>query len=156
MDHEFFSSDLDTTLVGWDWFSLQLDDDTDLMLYRIRGKPGAGRDWLSGSFIDASGTVRPLAAEAIAIGPRRTWTSPKTGAVYPSGWDITIEPLEMSLKLSPDRDDQELDTRGSTGVVYWEGSVSVSGTRAGRALAGVGYAELTGYDGRTPMRGAAR
>ncbi|HEX7879634.1 MAG TPA: lipocalin-like domain-containing protein [Candidatus Eisenbacteria bacterium] len=154
MDHEFFSSDLDTTLAGWDWFSLQLDDGTELMLYRLRGRPGTDRDWLSGSFIDRAGAVQPLRREAITIVPQRTWTSPTTGAVYPLGWQVTIAPLGFTLSLSPDRDDQELDTRGSTGVVYWEGSVSVTGTREGKVLTGVGYAELTGYDGRTPMRGA--
>jgi hypothetical protein len=156
MDHEFFSSDLDTTLAGWDWFSLQLDDGTELMLYRLRGKPGTDRDWLSGSFISKEGDVRPLPRDAIAIASQRTWTSPTTGAVYPSGWSITIAPLDLTLSLSPDRDDQELDTRGSTGVVYWEGSVSVTGTRANKSLTGVGYVELTGYDGRTPMRGPPR
>lgn len=152
MDHEFFSSDLDTTLVGWDWFSLQLDDRTELMLYRLRGQSGAANDWISGSWIDADGNTRPLRPEEIVIEATASWTSPRTGTTYPAAWTIRIPPLDLTLMARPTVAAQELDTRGSTGVLYWEGSLDVTGRRAGRAVHGVGYAELTGYDGRTPMR----
>lgn len=152
MDHEFFSSDLDTTLVGWDWFSLQLDDRTELMLYRLRGKSGADDDWVSGSWIDADGNAKPLRPEEIVIEATASWTSPQTGTTYPAAWTIRVPTLDLALTARPTVAAQELDTQGSTGVLYWEGSLDVTGRRAGRGINGVGYAELTGYDGRTPMR----
>lgn len=152
MDHEFFSSDLDSTLVGWDWFSLQFDDRTELMLYRLRGQSGATDDWISGTWISADGSSRHLRPEEIAIESTASWTSPQTGTTYPAAWTIRIVSLDLTLTARPTVADQELDTRGSTGVLYWEGSLDVRGRRAGRDIRGVGYAELTGYDGETPMR----
>lgn len=151
MDHEFFSSDLDTTLAGWDWFSLQFDDRTELMLYRLRGKAGPLTDELSGTFIDADGQPTPLGRDDFLVEPTATWTSPATAITYPAAWKITVPRLEMTLTAHPSVADQELDTRGSTGVVYWEGSINVAGSRARRPLTGAGYAELTGYDGHVPM-----
>jgi predicted secreted hydrolase len=152
MDHEFFSSDLDPSLVGWDWFSLQLDDGTELMLYRLRGAAGAGGDLLSGTFVPAAGPPRALDERDIRIVPLDTWTSPTTGATYPSLWRIEIVDLDLALTVHPTLADQELDARGSTGVIYWEGSVSVSGVGGDRPVTGRGYVELTGYDGRVPMK----
>ncbi|MDZ4803413.1 MAG: lipocalin-like domain-containing protein [Candidatus Eisenbacteria bacterium] len=156
MDHEFFSSDLDTTLAGWDWFSLQLDDRSELMLYRLRSRSGPASDWISGTWIDADGDTRPLRREEIVIEATGSWTSPSTGTTYPAQWTIQVPPIDLSLTARPTVAAQELDTTGSTGVLYWEGSIEIAGQRAGRTLRGVGYAELTGYDGRTPMRGSSR
>ena len=80
-----------------------------------------------------------------------SWTSPHSGAVYPAGWRVRIPHEGLDLRVIPAVADQELDTRGSTGVVYWEGSVTVAGERRGRPVGGVGYVELTGYDGRVPL-----
>jgi predicted secreted hydrolase len=151
MDHEFFSSDLDSSLAGWDWFSLQLDDGAELMLYRLRGATGPETDRLSGTFVPPSGAPRALGPGDFLIVPLDTWTSPKTGATYPSLWRIEAPALDLALTVRPSLPDQELDTRGSTGVVYWEGSVAVSGLRGDRPVTGRGYAELTGYDGHVPM-----
>jgi predicted secreted hydrolase len=150
MDHEFFSSPLDTTLTGWDWFSLQLNDGSELMLYRLRGKAGAP-DWPSGTFVRADGTSIPLERSDFTIEESATWRSERTGFVYPSRWTITAPRVGLSLEIVPTLADQELDVRGSTGVVYWEGSVTVEGLRIGAPVAGRGYVELTGYGGSVPL-----
>ncbi len=169
MDHEFFSSALDENLTGWDWFSIQMDDDTELMLYRLRSRtegPGAGRgggaatgastpegpgDFLSGTFTSPDGSARPLSRDDITITATATWTSPATGVTYPSAWTLSVSSLGLELTVTPTLADQELDTRATTRVIYWEGSVNVEGRRGGRAVRGRGYVELTGYDGQVPM-----
>lgn len=152
MDHEFFSSDLDTTLVGWDWFSLQLDDDSEIMLYRLRRSGGLGSGWTSGTYVTPAGSSLSLRAQDFGIDATARWTSPATRITYPSAWSVRLPELGLDLVVRPTVPDQELDTRGTTGVIYWEGSVAVTGTRRGRPVRGVGYVELTGYDGRVPMK----
>jgi predicted secreted hydrolase len=122
---------------GWDWYSLQLDDQTELMLYvlRFEGQPPA----VFGSHILADGRVIELPPDAVRSVPLGSWTSPHTGAVYPSGWDMTLE-TGARLQLRPLVQDQELYFPGSGGLAYWEGAVSIDGDRHGR-----GYVELTGY-----------
>ena len=139
LDHEWSTSVLDPAASGWDWVGANLDDGGALMAFRIRGKDGATL-WAHASLRDGSGRVMQYAPDQVAFTPRRTWQSPRTQARYP---------VEMSLKtgntnwvLSPLQDDQELDSRQSTGSVYWEGAVKVM--RDG-AAAGRGYLELTGY-----------
>jgi len=125
---------------GWDWYSLQLDDNTDLMLYVIRDADSANTA-VYGSYIAADGSVSDLAAGAVLSQPTGTWTSPHTGAVYPSGWLLTL-PDGRRLVLTPPLVDQELyfpEAPAAT-LAYWEGTVSVSGDSSG-----VGYVELTGY-----------
>ena len=73
------------------------------------------------------------------------WTSEATGAAYPSGWRVRVEPLDLDVTVTPTVRDQELDTRATTGVVYWEGSQAITGTRGGVPVSGRGYVELTGY-----------
>jgi predicted secreted hydrolase len=139
LDHEWSTSVLDPAAAGWDWVGANLDDGGALMAFRIRGKDGTTL-WAHASLRDGSGRVTQYAPDQVAFTPRRSWQSPRTQARYP---------VEMSLKtgdtnwlLSPLQDDQELDSRQSTGSVYWEGAVRV--TRDG-AAAGRGYLELTGY-----------
>ncbi|MCS6897890.1 MAG: carotenoid 1,2-hydratase [Nitrospira sp.] len=145
MDHEFSSTDLSADLVGWDWFSIQLEDDTELMLYRMRRNDGSSDLSSSGTFISSGGQTRHLFVDDFTITSTATWASPKSKAVYPAHWRITVTSLDLALEVTPLLADQELRTGGSVAVTYWEGAVSVSGTRQGRPIRGQGYAELTGY-----------
>jgi predicted secreted hydrolase len=130
---------------GWDWFAINLDDGTDIMLSLVRAADGTF-PIVYGTLVEADGTVRHLERDAFTVTPTGSWTSPRTGATYPAGWTITI-PNEggLEVELTPSVADQELDTRATTGVVYWEGSQIVRATRYGEPLSGEAYVELTGY-----------
>ena len=129
---------------GWDWFALNLDDGTDLTLSLVRDADGS-YPLVYGTMVDAKGTTRHLDRNAFTVTVTGRWTSPRSGADYPAAWTITIPSEDLEIKLTPTVADQELDTRATTGVVYWEGSQRVRATRAGRALGGEAYVELTGY-----------
>jgi predicted secreted hydrolase len=129
---------------GWDWFAVNLDDGTDLTLSLVRDADGT-YPLIYGTVVGADGSVRHLARDAFSVGVDGHWVSPATGADYPAGWTITIPGDALTITLRPTVADQELDTRATTGVIYWEGSQVVSATRAGRPIAGQGYVELTGY-----------
>ena len=129
---------------GWDWYSLQLDDETELMLYVVRALDGSPL-WVRGSFVAPDGAVTDLASDQFTITPAGSWTSPTTGIAYPSGWTVDLPEPELSVTLTPSLPDQELDTTETTRVIYWEGEVVVAGTRADEPIAGLGYVELTGY-----------
>ena len=152
MDHEFGSADLGKDLVGWDWFSIQLADNSELMVYRLRRSDGSPDPASSGTVVSPDGQTRHLPVGDIRIESAGTWTSPKSRAVYPNQWRITIPSLDMKLDLVPVLADQELRTTSSAQVTYWEGAVSVSGTKQGRPMQGQGYAELTGYAERIEQR----
>lgn len=141
MDHEYASGQLDAGQVGWDWFSLQLDDGREIMLYRLRERDGHTTPQSSGSVVDRNGRVRHVPLRAFTIAPLGTWTSPHTGARYPSGWRLHIEGIANDLVVTPLLDDQELVD--ATGTTYWEGAADVR-DGAGRRL-GAAYVELTGY-----------
>ena len=146
MDHEFFSGDMDPNEVGWDWFGLQLSDNTELMIYLMRQKDGIFHPASSGTFINKSGKSVHLSRAAFQTKVLDTWKSPHTGVVYPIHWKIIVPSQRLSLDVTASISDQELDTAQSTQVVYWEGSVDISGTKAGKDMKGEGYMELTGYD----------
>jgi len=129
---------------GWDWFALNLDDGTDLTISLVRDR-GGSYPLVYGTRIAADGTTRHLPASAVAVEPIDQWTSPRSGATYPSGWRIQVPGEALDLIVTPTVLDQELDTRTTTGVIYWEGSQTVRGTRAGEPVTGRGYVELTGY-----------
>jgi predicted secreted hydrolase len=120
---------------GWDWYSLQFDDRSELMLYVLRSAAGETTA-VYGTRVMPDGSTSDVTASVEALG---TWRSPHTGGVYPSGWRLTLED-GAELTLSPLLEDQELYFPGVGGMIYWEGAVSVSGTKTGR-----GYVELTGY-----------
>ena len=145
MDHEFASADLGPDLVGWDWFSVQLTDNTELMLYRLRRNDGTTDPASSGTVVSSAGETRHLSDGDMRIEATGTWTSPESKAVYPNKWHLKIPSLELALDLIPLLADQELRTSRSTRVTYWEGAVTVSGTKQGRPVKGQGYVELTGY-----------
>ena len=144
MDHEFGSSLLIGDQAGWDWFSLQLDDGTELMVFHLRKKDGAFEQPF-GTFVPQEGPSVGLSDRQIAISATRQWTSPHTKATYPSEWTIEVPDQNLKLRVTPLMPDQELATARSTRIVYWEGAVTATGSRNGRDVRGTGYAELTGY-----------
>lgn len=144
MDHEFGSSILSPDEAGWDWFSLQLDDESELMVFHLRKKDGTV-ERAFGTFVPRGGTPVDLADRAIHITSTGTWTSPRNKARYPSSWKVEIPSEGLDLRISPLVADQELVTGRSTRITYWEGAVRVSGTHAGKPVQGKGYVELTGY-----------
>ncbi len=143
MDHEFGTSALGKDQVGWDWFALQLDDGSELMLFTLRREDGSIDPYSGATLIAADGNSRWLSSADFEIEVEDHWTSPQSGARYPAGWTVRIPTEEIELKVDPVMADQELRLIFN----YWEGAVRVSGTKGGRPAAGVGYAELTGYAG---------
>jgi len=139
LDHEWSTSVLDPDASGWDWVGANLDDGSALMAFRIRSREGK-QIWGHAALRDADGRVRNFAPEEVSFTPLRRWRSPRTDAEYPVA--LRIATGDMRWELEPLQDDQELDSRSSTGAVYWEGAVRV--LREGRE-AGRGYLELTGY-----------
>jgi len=147
-DHEWGPGALPAGVAGWDWFGVQLSDRSELMLYRLRDAAGRATPFSSGTFVPPSGAPVPVAWDGVTLEETARWTSPRTRATYPASWRIAVAPLRLALEISPLLPDQELVTEKSTGVTYWEGACRVSGTRAGVAVTGRAYAELTGYAGR--------
>jgi predicted secreted hydrolase len=139
LDHEWSSQVLDTNAAGWDWTGINLDDGGALMAFQIRARDG-GKLWAHATLRDGAGRLSQYGPDQVGFAPQTHWKSPRTGAAYPVAATITTGALRWQLK--PLQPDQELDSRRSTGAVYWEGAVSVG--RDGRPL-GRGYLELTGY-----------
>lgn len=141
MDHQWGDFDINA-FKGWDWWSIQLDDGWELMLYEFR-------DWddrivvRAGTIVDPAGKTAELSgADAYGIEARREWASPHTDGNYPLDWDITIPGADWALDVRVDFDDQEMPNLVQN---YWEGAVTVTGTRGETAVTGLGYVELTGY-----------
>ncbi len=145
MDHEFSSAPLEPGIKGWDWFSIQLNDHTELMIYLLRMENGTVHPASSGTFIDPAARTQHLTRESLNIEVLETWKSPRSGAAYPSRWRVKVVPLSIDLTISSNLADQELHTPASTNIIYWEGSVSIGGTRRGNPVKGNGYVEMTGY-----------
>jgi predicted secreted hydrolase len=147
MDHEFFSHQLDASQAGWDWFSVQLENNEEFMFYRLRKKNGEGDPYSSGTFVDRNGVSHFLEGKDIVLEQTgATWTSPKTKAKYPIGWRLRIPALGLDLLQTTPLESQELEAKGAIGPSYWEGVVRYSGTREGQPVKGSGYLEMTGYD----------
>ncbi len=145
MDHEFSSSQLNKEQIGWDWFSVQLDNDTELMLYQIRKKNGAIEKNSSGTWVDAGGRGTHLVFSEYFIQPEGQWVSQQSGTTYPATWTLEVPKHGIRLKVTPEMANQELHHLRSISTSYWEGSVKVSGTVKGQPVAGKGYVELVGY-----------
>ncbi|HLZ98567.1 MAG TPA: lipocalin-like domain-containing protein [Steroidobacteraceae bacterium] len=145
-DHEWSSEYLDEAAEGWDWIGINLDGGAALMAFRIRGTDGSVR-WAGGTYRAGDGKIDILQPSAVHFDALRTWTSSRTGVQYPVEWRVAAGPHSYVLK--PLMDDQENDTRLSTGAIYWEGAVRAY--EAGRP-AGRGYLELTGYGDRLKLR----
>jgi predicted secreted hydrolase len=139
LDHEWSSTLLSPDAAGWDWLGANLPDGSALMAFKVRGRSG-GAVWAHAALRDASGKVTTFDPGEVDFVPQRTWRSPRTNAVYPVAETVRTGPL--TWQLEPLLDDQEMDTRDSTGSAYWEGAVTVKGAGEGT---GRGYLELTGY-----------
>ena len=145
MDHEFSTAPLQPGVVGWDWFSLQLADRTEVMLFLLRQADGALNPASSGTLVLPDGDTRHLTLDDVRVTPLSFWNSPHSDARYPVEWRLQVSSLRLDLTLAARLDDQEMRTLRSTGVVYWEGSVQARGTHNQKTIDGIGYVELTGY-----------
>jgi len=144
-DHEFGSSQLDRREVGWDWFSVQLDDGRELMLYHLRLRGNRVEPLSSGTLIERNGKTRHLKLADFRLTPLEE-TLGASGTRYPTKWKIEVPSLRLSLVCTPALPDQELrPLRSGVDLAYWEGLISLAGNANGRAIRGSGYLELTGY-----------
>ena len=150
MDKEFGSNQLGKDKSGWDWFSLQLDDGREVMLYLLRSRDGK-TDHVGGTLVDAAGEVRYLEPGEWEMKATREWTSPVTGAAYPAGWTLWIPAADIAAVITPKLADQENRSALIPNLFYWEGSVRIE-SKGGERI-GQGYVELTGYgeNSRPPM-----
>lgn len=143
LDHEWSDSFLDPAAVGWDWIGINLDDGGALTAFRLRRADGSAL-WAGGSFRAAGGATRNFEASELTFTPGRTWQSAASQARYPVEWRIATPAGRFVLRAL--QDDQELDSRASTGAIYWEG-LSLLEDESGRRV-GRGYLEMTGYAAR--------
>jgi predicted secreted hydrolase len=127
---------------GWDWIAINLDDGTDITASTVLDGTG-GVQVAYGTLVTASGEVRHLDGDQIVAGEGGLYLSPTTGQVYPSFWQVLVDDYEINL--TPTVVDQELDTRATTGVSYWEGSENVVATKGGVPVGGEAYVEITRY-----------
>ena len=141
MDREWSTSALAKEQIGWDWFALQLSDQTEIMFYQFRRRDGQQEANSSGAMFLEDGTKISLKLEEVTIDILDHWTSSHSEITYPSRWLMTIPSQELELDIIPQINDQELNLR----YRYWEGAVSIKGTKKGKAISGLGYVELTGY-----------
>ena len=140
MDREWSTSALAEDQAGWDWFSVQLDDATELMFYQLRRRDGSADPHSAGALVDRQGRKRQLAAHDVELEPIDYWINPQ-GTRYPIRWRLRIPSEEMTLEVDAYVLNQELNHS----VRYWEGAVSVHGMRGRQPVAGNGYLEMTGY-----------
>ena len=145
MDHEFSTAPLESGLSGWDWFSLQLSDHTEVMVFLLRDTKGGLSPASSGTYIDDRGNSIQISKKDFHINVLDTWKSPVSQAVYPSRWRIRISPMNLDVIVNSNLENQEMRTPETTGVTYWEGSVSIAGSKNQGPVTGIGYVELTGY-----------
>lgn len=141
MDHEFATTGLGPNAAGWDWFSIQLDDQREVMFFQIRNKDGSIEPMSGGTLIEADGRTRELKIDDVKIMVESTWKSAWSGGTYPGAWRLEIPSEQIDLRLRPLIPDQEL----RVSFVYWEGAVEIEGTSNGKPVRGDGYVEMTGY-----------
>lgn len=147
MDHEFFTHQLAPDQTGWDWFSLQLSDGSEIMLFDLRRKDGRTDPFSAGTDIDPHGRAMHLAASDFSLVPGKAWTSPKTGGRYPIEWHVRIPSLNFVAVITTPLAGQELAGKTKSANSYWEGAIDISAAKRGRQLSGLGYLEMTGYAG---------
>jgi predicted secreted hydrolase len=139
-DHEWATNQLASHQSGWDWFSLQFEEGGELMLFQIRTKDGGRDEFSSGTFVDSFGAAQKIELSDFELEPIEWWTSSESKGRYPVAWTIKIPKHGLDLTVRARFSKQEL---ASAPFAYWEGAVSVEGSRKGR-----GYLEMTGYAGR--------
>jgi predicted secreted hydrolase len=147
MDHEFFTNQLAPEQVGWDWLSMQLGDQTELMLFRLRRKDGSYDPYSAATYVDQSGRSQHIASREFTLQPlSQRWTSPVTGASYPIRWQIAVPSLKLVAEVGARLPQQEMTGTTAGSPNYWEGAIEITGSRGGAPVTGVGYLEMTGYD----------
>ncbi len=146
MDHEFFTHQGGARQSGWDWLSVQFDDNTELMLYRFRHEDSSVDPYSAGTYVSADGrsTFLSFSDFSMHLGGQ-TYTSADSHAVYPTAWRVNVPSLGMDLQITTPLPSQELVTPGNSILSYWEGAIAINGTRKGVPATGVGYLEMTGY-----------
>ena len=144
MDHEFGTSALSANALGWDWFSLQLEDGTALMLAQIRTVDGGAIGEFEGTLIMPDGSQQRITNADFTLEALDEWTSPTSGITYPARWRLSAPAFALDLEITPLISDQEM----KVSYMYWEGAVNATGTLAGAPVDGRGYMELTGYGSR--------
>ena len=141
MDHEWSTSALGPNAQGWDWFSLQLSDQRELMLFQVRNTDGSIDPVSGGTLVLPDGSTRRLTRDEVKLDVLERWHSPTSGADYPVRWRVTIADLSTVLEVSARIKAQE----NNLSVVYWEGAMTLQGQSDGKPVSGAGYVELTGY-----------
>ena len=152
MDHEFGSGESGEQQVGWDWFSVQLDSNMELMMYLLRNNDGSHDPASSGTLIFPDAATTHLTRDDVVVRTVTHWTSPVSHARYPAQWIVDVPSVQLRVTLTPVLANQELRTEHSTRVTYWEGAVSVEGHYQQAPIAGNGYVELVGYAKPFPGR----
>lgn len=146
MDREFGTWRTTENQKGWDWFSLQLSTGAEVMVYHLRNAQGEPSPFSSGTYVDAAGNWTHLNRQDFLLEATKHWRSPHTEAVYPGGWRLRVPRFGVDVTITPVMADQELDTRGTTMIVYWEGACMVKGRHGNEEAVGRAYVELVGYD----------
>ncbi|MGB7923598.1 MAG: lipocalin family protein [Pyrinomonadaceae bacterium] len=146
MDREFGTWRTTENQKGWDWFSIQLSTGAEVMVYHLRNSQGQPSHFSSGTYIDAEGNWTHLTRADFALETTDHWQSPRTKANYPSGWRLRVPTFGIDVTVEPVMKDQELDTCGTTMIVYWEGACAVRGRHGNEQTDGRAYVELVGYD----------
>jgi predicted secreted hydrolase len=144
-DHEFGTQQMGAEVAGWNWFSITLSDGSDLMLYLLRRADGQYDSHSAGTVVSPDGHAEHLTQDQFSVEATATWTSPHTGATYPSAWRIRVPGRALELEGAPLLPDQELQSPQTVQVTYWEGATLFRGTQGGQPVEGRGYVELTGY-----------
>jgi predicted secreted hydrolase len=140
MDREWSTSALSNDQVGWDWFALQFNDNTEIMYYQMRKKDGTPDLFSKGIIVEKNGTSKPIKKDQVYLEVKEYWES-SSGVKYPSGWSLDIPDEKIKLKITPAIQNQLMDVS----INYWEGAVLIEGLKNKEPLNGRGYVELTGY-----------
>jgi predicted secreted hydrolase len=143
-DHEWATNQLTENQTGWDWFSIQLEDGRDLMLFQIRTREGGRDPFSSGTWVERDGSTIQVHNDGFTLIATRWWTSPKTGGTYPVSWRLEIPALRLDLGIKARFDTQEF---AHPPIAYWEGAIRVEGKVGEVPVRGTGYLEMTGYAG---------
>ncbi len=141
-DHEWATNQLGADQAGWDWFSVQFDDDTEFMLFQLRLKKGGRDPYSGGTWIDADGREESIDNADFHLTPVRWWQAPNSEARYPVEWKLEIPGRNFAATVRAATENQELNLDP---IRYWEGAIRVSGQRDGKPISGKGYLEMTGY-----------
>jgi predicted secreted hydrolase len=149
LDHEKMQAGRERLSFGWDWYSMQLENEEELMLYLFRNRDGSlDRKYSHGTHVDKNGKTTHLTCESIQIHSHRHWRSPDSGGAYPIQSSVSIPSLDLKLEVSAVFENCELNCMSTSYVSYWEGPIKLRGIIHGKPVGGHGFLELCGYDRR--------